>query len=537
MNKPQVPAQMRANSSTVGFLGRLREIWSEAGVQFGGYRDLYEVFGWKRGPQYADFVKKYRTQDIAIRVINQPVKALWADPPVLIGDDVFNKAWADILAQVPVFHHVIRFDKLVGLGRYAVMVMGYDDGGSLASPVTMKPGRKLLYMQPYGEGAITIKKWDDVKTSPRFGLPVMYTINPGKFETEERTLSTSTLSQQTFDVHYTRVIHAADNCLESSVVGESRLAAIYNTLDDILKVTGGSAETYWLVANRGLHVNVDKEVDLDEEDAANLEAEIDEYSNQLRRTIRTRGVNINSLGSDVSDPRGTFDVLLSLLAAATGIPKRVLLGSEAGQLASQQDRANWAIQVAERRAEFAQPTILVPLVRNLIAAGALPAPSKLEVEWPDAFKMNPLERAQTSAQMARSATNLARMLQTIELINHNMAVDAQPTIIQPSGGGFFGNARMSDEDLIEMASGKTKTKEKKKPPAPKDTPPMDKKDAAPDAGGGEPIEQPPLQPTDERKVVLLTPEECRAIIGFGQHMPVFDEKKDTLAIISPKAGG
>jgi len=163
-----------------------------------------------------------------------------------------------------------------------------------------------------------------------------------------------------------------------------------------------------------MQVDVDKEMELLEADAQALEEEIEEYIHNLRRVIRTKGVTVNSLGSDVADPRGTFSVLTSLLSGATGIPQRILFGSEAGQLASEQDRANWAARIEERRVLFAEPMILNPFVKMMVAATVLPAPTSLVWKWPDAFKMSPLERAQAAAQKARTLANTAKALEATD---------------------------------------------------------------------------------------------------------------------------
>jgi hypothetical protein len=494
---------------SIPFLARMRAAW-QAGFTHNGNRDLYTVFGWNSKPEYRNFYEKYRRQGIAKRVINAPVNALWSDPPNVEGDETFNKAWSDLIASQPVYHSLARLDKLAGLGRFAIMVIGYDGGGGLDTHITRKEGRKVLYFQPYGEGSVRIDKYDQNQNSARYGLPEMYLVDPGNFDTEGRTIQATTRTPlKAFKVHWTRVLHVAENCLESPVFGASRLEPIYNDLDDLMKITGGAAETYWLAGNRGLHVDIDKEMDIDPDDQAALADEIEEYQHELRRVLRTRGVSVKPLGSDVADPSQPFDVTLSSVAAATGIPKRVLMGSEAGQLASQQDRANWAIQVDERISEYGQPIILIPFIRLMIDAGVLPAPSTLTIKWPDAFKMNPLERAQTSAQMARSAANLSKTLATIEELNQSMARAALPTIV-PVGGGnpFQANAEGA------------KARSPKKPPTEggsKDTSDMT-----------ETIEQPPLM-KKRPEVVLLTPEECREIIGFGKHPPVFDEKSDSHA--------
>lgn len=507
VNKDSKSGGMRALSSSLSTIAR--GVYARLlGDQMNGKRNMYGVFGWNQNPSYNEFVFKYRRQGIARRIVNAPVSALWADPPAIIGDDAFNIAWNEMIKNVPVFSYLSKADKLAGLGRYSVLVIGTDDGQKLDKPVSGNKPRKLLYLQPYGEGSAAIQAYDEDQKSPRFGLPLMYQINPGAFDVLGQGKQKSSISpgRQSFLVHWTRVLHIAENSLESDVIGSSRLEAIYNDLDDLMKVVGGSAETYWLAGNRGLHVDVDKDMELEGDDADNLADEVEDYENELSRIIKTRGVKVKSLGSDVANPTAAFDILMSEISCATGIPKRELMGSEAGQLASQQDRANWAQRVAERISEFGQPVVMMPFIVRMIALGVLPEPKSLTIDWPDAFKMNPLERAQTSAQMARSAANLAKMFQTIQTVNHSNAVDSRPTTVTTGGGGFFGNADP------EVKPPKDKTKQTGGDPVPQQP---------------QQTEQPPLFDTKPETLELLTPEEARQIIGFGKHPPVFDKGKDT----------
>lgn len=387
---------------------------SLVGTGFGGKRDYYQVFGWNRNPTHIDFISKYIRQDIAARVINAPVWGTWTDGPMLEADAGFNEAWKKVVDESDAFFHLGKADSFAGLGAFSVLVIGIDDGRRLNTPVSKPPAgvtRKITYLQPYLEGSVEVILFDEDMTSPRFGQPVMYRITPGESILDRRSVDARLRQHTKFEVHWSRLVHLADNTLENRIFGHSRLEPIYNTLDDILKVSGGSAETYWLTANRGMQVDVDKDVEMDPDDADNLAEEVDEYEHGLRRIIRTRGVKVNSLGSNVADPKNTFGVLLALLSANTGIPQRVLMGAEAGQLASQQDRANWAVTLEQRIKNFAQPQVLKPFVMRLMTMHVLPTPtSSVVINWPEPFKMNPLERAQTSAQQARSATNLARTL-------------------------------------------------------------------------------------------------------------------------------
>ncbi len=391
-------------------MSRLR-LAMKAGIQFDGKRDLYASFGYNRNPTFPDYVAKYLRQDIARRVIDAPVKATWTDPPKVGGTKQFEAAWETLVSETNLYKVLAKVDCFAGLGQCAVIVVGLNDKKSLEAPATA--ASKVLYLQPYMENSISITEFDDDQTSPRFGMPTMYTITPGETQVGNSDGQTRMIMRTPFKVHYTRILHVADNTMENTVLGHSRMEHINNLLDDLLKIVGGSAETYWLTANRGMQVDVDKDMELSEQDAKDLSEEIEEYQHQLRRFIRTRGVKIESLGAELADPSGVFDVVLSILSAATQIPKRVLLGAEAGQLASQQDRANWAIYISERIANFAEPDVLRPMIMLLQAVGVLPRTrNAVTIEWPDAYKMSPLERAQTAAQMARSMANVTKALAT-----------------------------------------------------------------------------------------------------------------------------
>jgi hypothetical protein len=424
---------MAVFNNVSALLSRAQLAW-RAGMQFGGARDLYKVFGYKNNPTHLDFLAKYTRQDIAQRVIDAPVAAVWTDYPMLrlgIEGEEWPE-WKEFVKSTVAFSHLRQLDIFAGLGAFAVLVVGFDDGRALSEPVNSSRPNKVIYLQPYLEGSVNITKYEEDETNPRFGKPIEYEITPGEVNLIRTSAATKLMLRNKFTVHYSRVLHVADKTLENPVFGRSRLEPVYNLLDDLLKVTGSSAETFWLTANRGMQVDVDKEMDLNEEDAEDLSTEIEEYQHQLRRVIRTRGVKINNLGSDIADPKGVFSVLLSLLSASTGIPQRVLMGAEAGQLASQQDRANWASRVAERITNTAEPVFLKPFLQLLADANVFNLPNNLVIEWPEPFKMHPLERAQTSAQMARSAVNLARTLQVQQQIKTPLiSVEEARSIIGP----------------------------------------------------------------------------------------------------------
>ena len=381
-----------------------------AGMTFGGKRNLYEVFGYKTTLTFDDFLARYLRQDIATRIIDAPVQATWRRQPVVQDDKgvdgEFSKAWNKFAKKQKVYFYLERLDRLAGIGQYAVLMFGVP-GKLDAAPGKSKD---LNYLQPYNESHARILQLGDDPTSADFAMPKEYEITVPK-----STIAGTALQQaragKTHKVHAGRILHVAETLLEDSLYGVSRLGNIYNRLDDLEKVVGGSAETYWLTSNRGMQADVDPEMTLDEEDETNLSEEIEEYQHELRRYIRTRGVKITELGSDVADPEGNFKVQVAIIAGAKGIPQRILIGSERGELASEQDRSNWANRIEERQKFYAEPMVLSPFVEMSVNLGLIPEPSgDIEIIWPDSFAPSPLERAQTMAQKARAATNLAKAL-------------------------------------------------------------------------------------------------------------------------------
>lgn len=426
------------------------------GLSFGGKRDIYKVFGWKKNLTYTDYVLKYTRHGIAKRVVEAPASATWRNPPTLsvtntdtappnpdksnvpvnlVSTQAFIAAWNKVAEEFDIWSNIERADRLAGLGNYSILLLGYASGGAMDTPVTPRVGNELLYVQPYSQQQAWIKTLDADPTSPRFGLPTLYTIKLGQGIQSQNQVAfgIGQLQQQVsvpdFDVHYTRVVHIAENLTTSNFLGTPRLEAVYNDLDDLEKVSGGSAEAFWLGANKGMQLDVDKDMDLDPADAAALDDEITEYQHELRRVIRTKGVKVNPLNGNVPDPKNTFGMILSKISGATGIPQRVLIGSEAGQLASDQDRANWSDRITERRKHFAEPCILNPLIESLANAGVLPEVEETDYAyiWPPNFQLTPLEAAQTMAQKARAAINLGKMF-----------VDGQPVMNQVEARDILG---------------------------------------------------------------------------------------------------
>jgi len=427
----------------MGVIAKRFDLAQRFGSMFGGKRDFYRELGYANEVSFEAAMQKYKRQGIVSRIVNTYPDAVWSQPPIYIGNEKLDEALnglfelggkdnkkkkiKDGLAQtVGIYHYINRAERLAGLGKYSVMVLGFDDvkdTRSMARPVGGKPGPKpkggnktnLIYVQVYGYSSCKITKFTEDPSDENFGLPEIYTV--------QVKTSGGPRNAKGIDVHHTRILHIAEGLLDDEVEGYPIIERVYNELDDIIKVAGGGAEAAWQAFYKGLQFDLDKDMQFTEDDREKMVDEIEKYSHGLQRHIRTRGININELGADNIDPTGAFNVVVSLISTATGIPQRVFIGSEQGKLASEQDRSNLASRVRERRELHSEPRVLRPLISKLQFAGAVPN-GAFEIDWPDPFNLSPLERGQTSAQQARSAVNIARTMKEIpDLLDGHEARD------------------------------------------------------------------------------------------------------------------
>ena len=441
----QVSGEMRVMSDLMSRL----QLANMASLQFDGNRDMYAIFGYKKEVLPKHTLAKYSRQDIATRIVDAPPDATWSNPPSIKSaggegeeGNTVNKEFQTLARRTKLWSALHRADRMSRMYPFSIAVFGFDDTGDLSRPLKASKA-DLLYVRAYGSRQVDKITLNTDLKNPRYGMPETYNI---KFNSPESVSANgegaSTGTMKDLKVHYSRVIHVVENPLEDLVYGTPIIVKVFNLLDDLLKVAGGTSETYWLTGNRGMQANIDKEMDVDPADAAALSDEIEEYQHQLRRFIRTRGVDLKVLDSTVPNPTYAFEMIMALISGTTGIPRRILLGSEAGQLASEQDRANWADRIDERRALFATPWVLDPLSLLLQNVGLLPE-GEIDWVWPSAFIQNPLEKGQSMAQVARAVGNLSRQTGNSTPMQLLTREESREVI------GFEGD--LDDSDLYELA--------------------------------------------------------------------------------------
>lgn len=387
----------------VGALTSRIRSFSRVGMTYEGNRDLYKTLGYKRRLYFEDYWQRYFRGGIAARVVDAFPNATWRYHPIIKSDNPkFNEAWANLVQRQKVYHYLERVDRISGIGHYGVLYIGTRGGGSTDKPLgKVKNEEDIIFLAPYSEGHATIHDFFKEPNDPKFGFPELYHIQP-IVETED-----TRLSVPSFAAHESRILHVAENLIEDEILGVPRQKRVWNYLDDLDKIMGGTAEAVWRTVDRGIQFNLDKDAELDPEDAKAMEDDMDAFVHGFQRYMKTQGVDANVLGSEVPDPRGAFEIVVALISGTTGIPQRVLTGSERGQLASNQDERNFHARVKERQNSFVEPKIIRPFIDKMQAIGALPE-AEYTIEWPDPSTLTRREMSDVAARVAQALSNASK---------------------------------------------------------------------------------------------------------------------------------
>lgn len=368
-----------------------------AGNSFHGKRNIYHSLGYQKILKPQDYWGRFRRGGIAKRLVEAFPKSTWRGGGTLIEDEdpttetTFEKAWDELNQRLKIWSTFEKADILAGLGRFSVILLGAP--GNLDAPLEKCKPEELKYLNCFSERDVAVEIYNAKPTDERFGMPEFYNL--------KRINSANRVEVIARRVHYSRVMHMAEGLLDHPLFGTPRLEAIWNYLDDLNKLVGGGAEAFWKRADRGMQLKLDPTIPAPtqtEKDA--MKEQIEEFTHDLRRVLTTRGVDIQNLGSDVANFAPSVASLIDLISATTGIPQRILMGSERGELASSTDQSNYDDRVSDRRQEFAGPQVARPFVDRMIELGVLPD-AEYEVRWPEIKNLDAKVRAELAYKAAQ----------------------------------------------------------------------------------------------------------------------------------------
>lgn len=407
-----------------------------------GGKDINAECGYPDVIATDDYYRLYK-RELGKRVVNFLPEETWKHRAIIYEDEnpssftAFEKAWEEVEKKHQLVNKMKLVDKLSGVGRFGILLLGIDDEDDLQKPIASveaeaqgsavteaQATRKLLWVRAFQEKSVKIKAFDTDPKSPRYALPVLYQV---QFESTGADDASKAQSLSSVLVHWTRVIHVADNKEDSLVLGTPRMEVVYNRLVDLRKIMGGAGEMFWKGGFPGFSFEVNPEFLQSgaQVDPEKMRAEFYKYSQGLQRYLALSGVTAKTLNVQVADPTAHMNANLKLIAFCLGVPWRVFVGSEEARLASTEDKETWNARVAERQNDYATVEIIEPVINRLIEAHVLPSPSQekgFTVQWPDLNTVTDKDKAEvadkrTSALAKYVAGNVDELIPPAEYLH------------------------------------------------------------------------------------------------------------------------
>jgi uncharacterized protein len=466
---PQVTANelltKLVNQTTSFLMSRTRAL--EAKLLDRTNRDINEECGYPGLPLPNEFLRQmYDEIGIAARIVKVHPEESWFTYPELYEreDDrvtKFERRWNDLLVQHNIWTECQRADEQSRIMHYGVILIGVKDGAdNLALPVPgitetgeLDPNykqeglRDLLYLNSFPEDLTRIDEVEQRVNHPRYGQPKLYTIklsSPQSWEGSSSQLTGSvTLADQ--KVHWTRVVHVADNTASSKIFGVPILQNVTPYVLDTRKILGSSGEMFYKGGFPGISFETDPALIADANlDMESLKKEIEAYSMGLQRYLRLVGMTAKSLAPQVSDPTNHLMGNINMICATIGVPVPVFLGQQLGHLASQQNSVDWNKRLKKRQNYYITPSIINRLVKRFILLRILPEADNWYVDWADLNTVSDTDRAKIALQRSQAV---------LQYVTSGSATVIPPRYFLTLVLGFTDK---ETDAVIEMAGGEEK---------------------------------------------------------------------------------
>ena len=362
----------------------------------GDSKDINAEAGYPNPITIEHYWQMFEREGIATRLVSMWPDFCWEDDPDIKENDKkrqtkFEKQIIELEEEHDIFHYMHRVDIASGIGSFGCLMFHLNDVLDPAQPVSgvtkdgdfskVQEGLELTEITVHSEYEIRIGKYVRER-GQRYGKPETYILK--QYSPNQPVSShNSNPNYEEIEIHWTRIIHVADNQVTSNLFGRPRMKNTYNRCYDIRKVLSGSGEMFWKGGFPGLSFEAHPDiVDAAQLNRKEIHKEFAAYFKELQRSLALMGGKVKVLSPNIADPDSHFMVQIKAIAATEGVPYRILLGSEAAQLASNQDVRNLNKRTIRRQKRQVTKSIIKPTLRRLQDLKIL-VPAKFYAEFND----------------------------------------------------------------------------------------------------------------------------------------------------------
>jgi len=360
-------------------------------------------YGYKTELTFQDFLTAYERGGFGHGAVHRILDGCWQELPRIKQPDTdkpgsWEKKVGQIMVGINAWGKFKDFDRRNLVGRFSALIYRVADGRKLFEELG---AGKLVDIVPLYENQIKPTRWNEDENSPDYGKPLMF-----QYETAPPSSNDNGRPRTWINVHPSRVQILAEGAVNGDFYnGVPLLKAGFNSLVDLEKITGGSAESFLKNSSRTISFEYDP---MGQPSAMGENGEKtsvrEAHEEQVRRLNRnidsaivTQGAKAGVLQTSIADPSKPFEVAASSFAASVRLPFTILVGQQTGRLASNEDKID-ATKRYKARQTFEITPALTEFVTRMQQCGAIDK-GDFEIEWPDIAAPSDTEKLDNVGKM------------------------------------------------------------------------------------------------------------------------------------------